>query len=91
MKRQTRSRKVEQSGETLVCAEPGVALGNRASLNPDHIDHQLDQFARRLISNPPYATVSICIWVLVGDVSRTEPCPALHSQTTGAGFPPVLK
>lgn len=58
MKKQTRSRKVEQERETLVSAEPGVALGNRASLNPDHIDHQLHQFARRLISNPLYTTIS---------------------------------
>lgn len=63
MKKQTRSRKVEQSGETLVSAEPGVALGNRASLKPDLIDHPLDQFTRRLISNPPYTPISICIWV----------------------------
>lgn len=52
-----------QSGETPVSAEPGVALGNRASLKSDHIDHQLDQFAWRLISSPPYTTVSICIWM----------------------------
>lgn len=62
VQKQTRSRDVEQSGETPVPAEPGVALGNKASLKSDRTDRQLVQFARPLISIPPYTTFSICVW-----------------------------
>lgn len=55
-KMQTRSKKVEQSGESPVYGEPGLAAGNRASLKSDCVDHQLTCFVLLLIWNLHYTT-----------------------------------
>lgn len=50
-KKQTRSKKVEESGESPVYTELGLAVGNRASLKSDCVDHQLTCFVLLLIWN----------------------------------------
>lgn len=52
----TGSRKAEQSGETPVYSELGLAVGNRASLKSDWVDHQLTCFVVLLILNLHYTT-----------------------------------
>lgn len=44
-------RKEERWGESPVYTEPGLAVGNRASLKSDCVDHQLTCFVLLLISN----------------------------------------
>lgn len=44
-------RKAEQSGESPGSPAPGLAVGNRASLESDSVDHQLTCFVLLLILN----------------------------------------
>lgn len=82
VEKQTRSRDVKQSGEGPLPAEPGVALGTKASLKSEGTDRQLVQFARRLISNPRYTTFPICVSAtrrLLGMFPEPNPVPICTS------------